>query len=553
MYDDHYADEVPIYSAFFKEYDPDEVEELPPLLLGLYARISDANDPLGVNRQIQIGHARALSNPMLLASKREAMIVDTYIDNNITAYDLTKERPDFRRMLNDLRSGRINAVWGVDFDRIARDPEESEMLRGTMNRHGGQMILTPTPGDNFDVVSGEGRLNWRMKTMVAAEEVENTKKRSKRQRVEKVKKGSFNGGKRRYGYTSDMSQIVEDEANIIREVAERMLNLESVTSIARDLNARGVPTALKHYKKIDINTGEVTYPYANSKWQGTNLQRAVCGPHVAGFRVAYGGIARQRASWPKILDEKTWHQLQTLINSSKHRGKGIETPKKRFSPLSGMLICGKPKDDGTICGGKLRVQRLSQTKRPGDERRYWQCASPDGCHGVNRSDAKLSKWIIGEILAAYAAPAFVQRRLAASAQSETENRENVWDKLQAERTALRQTHLDYRNPAMGIERDDYVEWVAEHQRKIAEYERQMQAISDKQQIDAELLLSGRLDEEWADLPLEKQARIVSFAVANITVLPVANGGRWNHNPHDHYRINWIDAPESDREDLPLAQ
>lgn len=553
MHDTQYADEVPVYSAFFQEYDPDEVEVLPELKIGLYARISDANDPLGVNRQIGIGETQALLNPMLLAAKRNAVIVDRYVDNNITAYDLTKERPDFRRMINDLRSGRINAVWGVDFDRIARDPEESEMLRGTMTRHNGQMILTVTPGDNFDVVSGEGRLNWRMKTMVAAEEVENTKKRSKRQRVEKVKKGGFNGGKRRYGYTADMSAIVPEEAKIIQEVAERMLNLESLTSIAKDLNSRGVPTALKHSKKIDVNTGEVTYPYANSKWQGTNLQRAACGPHVAGFRVAYGGIARQKAAWPKILDETTWHRLQTLINSNKHRGKGAEVPKKRFSPLSGMLICGKLKTDGSICGAKLRVQKLSQTKRPGDERRYWQCNSPEGCHGVNRSDAKLSKWILGDILAAYATPGFVQRRITASAQSETDDRENVWELLQTERAALRQTHLDARNPAMGIEREDYMAWVAEHVRKIADYERRLQAISDRQEIDVELLLSGRLDEEWPNLPLEKQARIVSFAVRDITVRPVANGGRWNNNPHDHYRINWIDNPGSALPDLLLAQ
>src|SRR5438270_12343967 len=85
----------------------------------IYARISqDRNgDQLGVQRQVQDCTA--------LAEQRCWTIVGTYIDNDISAYS-GKRRPDYRRLLDDIRAGEVTAVIAWHPDRLHRRPVELE-------------------------------------------------------------------------------------------------------------------------------------------------------------------------------------------------------------------------------------------------------------------------------------------------------------------------------------------------------------------------------------------------------------------------------------------
>jgi DNA invertase Pin-like site-specific DNA recombinase len=77
---------------------------------------------------------------------------------------------------------------------------------------------------------------------VARAESEHKSERIRRQREQVPAAGQYHGGHRSYGYTSDGVHIHEDAAARIREAAARVLAGESVRSIAKDWNARGVPS-----------------------------------------------------------------------------------------------------------------------------------------------------------------------------------------------------------------------------------------------------------------------------------------------------------------------
>jgi DNA invertase Pin-like site-specific DNA recombinase len=78
----------------------------------------------------------------------------------------------------------------------------------------------------------------------ARKESDDKSRRIRRKHEELAQAGKLvGGGSRPYGFEGDRRTIRESEALIIRECARRVLAGESVRSVCRDLNERGVGTS----------------------------------------------------------------------------------------------------------------------------------------------------------------------------------------------------------------------------------------------------------------------------------------------------------------------
>jgi hypothetical protein len=75
---------------------------------------------------------------------------------------------------------------------------------------------------------------------------------------------------------------------VIRDLAAKILAGSTLGSLAADLDARGVPTAL------------------GGKWTGPNVSVLLRRPHLVGRRVHLGKT--YEADWPAILDVSTWER-----------------------------------------------------------------------------------------------------------------------------------------------------------------------------------------------------------------------------------------------------
>lgn len=82
---------------------------------GLYGRLSveDGDD----TEQNSIGNQKKIGN-RFLADKPDIVLVDTYSDHGCTGMNF--ERPDFKRMFEDIKSGRINCIIVKDISRLGR-------------------------------------------------------------------------------------------------------------------------------------------------------------------------------------------------------------------------------------------------------------------------------------------------------------------------------------------------------------------------------------------------------------------------------------------------
>jgi hypothetical protein len=120
------------------------------------------------------------------------------------------------------------------------------------------------------------------------------------------------------------------QAEVIREVARRLLAGEAANAIAAELNRRGEPTP--------SGKGE-------QGWDITRIRRLVTNPHYAALRIHQGTVIGP-GDWPAILDEATWASCVKLVSDPDRRNTLRQG--QLVNLLTGVLLCGE-------CQGPTRV------------------------------------------------------------------------------------------------------------------------------------------------------------------------------------------------------
>src|SRR6266550_6989798 len=200
---------------------------------GIYARISSdrEGDNLAISRQ--------LADCEQLAARRGWKVVERYVDSDISAYS-GKRRPEYQRMLEDVDTGVVAAVVVYHADRLHRHPRELEDFIDLCQRK--QTKLATVSGD-LDLSTHDGQLLARITGAVARKESDDKSRRIRRKHEELAAAGRVSGGGTRpFGYETDKRTLRPDEAEIIRDCATRVLAGDSLRSICKDLNERGIFT-----------------------------------------------------------------------------------------------------------------------------------------------------------------------------------------------------------------------------------------------------------------------------------------------------------------------
>src|SRR6266700_3873607 len=204
--------------------------------------------------------------------------------------ELRTVRPGFRSMLDDLMTGRANAIGVEDLDRTMRQPRDGEDLLDAVEMSGatcrslsGSLTLTSGGTD-------AERFTARILAATASKSSADTARRVADAR-ERLAGQSWHGGQRPFGYRHDPDApkyhktLITDaaEAAVITQAAADVLDRgTSLKAIARDLRDRGVPTV----------TG--------TAWSASTLKDILIKPCLAGIVISGG--AELAAPWPAILD-----------------------------------------------------------------------------------------------------------------------------------------------------------------------------------------------------------------------------------------------------------
>lgn len=338
---------------------------------GIYVRISDDKEGagLGVTRQEQDCRA--------LADRLGWWVVDVYPDNDISAYDRRKTRPEYRRMLDDIRTGRIQAVATWHTDRLHRQPRELEDFIDLLDEHA--ISVHAVRGGLLDLSTASGRLMARQFGNIARFESEHKSERIQRKVLELVREGKVsNGGYRPYGYRRIYQgegprrkilreEIEPCEADNIRGWVRRVLEGEALRKIVIDANERGIRTS----------TG--------GKWSMQGMRYLLISGRIAGWKEHKRKVVGP-AVWPAIISAGQHEELRRMLDNRNRFSGGARGV--RVHELTGLVFCGRGG-----CGA-----RLTAGKRSNGSKKYFCPPAEDGgcCRLVIKGDAL--EEMIGELI-----------------------------------------------------------------------------------------------------------------------------------------------------------
>lgn len=300
--------------------------------------------------------------------------------------------------------------------------------------------------------------------------------------------GGMPGGRRAFGYQRSGGDLDETEAKIVRECVRRVLAGETVRSIAKDLNRRGIKTS----------TGNA--------WHPGPLRNMLAGTRIAGIRTHHG-VVTAKGTWTAIIDEDTHRRVVATLANRAPIGRRGRTPWL----LTGLLRCGR-------CGATLTSNTDSSGKTNLATRRY-KCRKAPGYHGCGRLVIKAEplEELLGDLATERLAD--VEARRHADAGTDDDGELAELDRIAAKRIALADDYA-----ADKISRETKNEEAAALDRRQREVETRLAA---KVRASAPLdfvIAEGFIGRPWADLEPDEQRIVLDALVNHVTVGPATTIG-----------------------------
>lgn len=270
-----------------------------------------------------------------IENKENMELVSLFCDNGRTGTDF--DRPQFEKMMDEVRRGRIDCIVVKDLSRFGRNYKETgNYLERIFPFLGVRFIAV---NDNFDTLTAERTQDGYivpLKNLINEVYSKDISKKSASALHVKQKNGEFIGAWAPYGYRKDPDNkhhlvINEETAPIVQQIFRLRCEGISVVQIGRRLNDAGIlsPSAYLY------ETGEVkTEKYKGVLWHTQIIKSILAHPVYIGHMVQgrkkqsfYEGKRQtyvDEANWiivrnthEPIIDEETFETVRKIANQKK--------------------------------------------------------------------------------------------------------------------------------------------------------------------------------------------------------------------------------------------
>ena len=173
------------------------------------------------------------------------LLQDRYDDGGISGGSL--DRPALRRLLADIERGVVDVVVVYKIDRLSRALLDFAKLIEIFDRHEVTFISVT---QSFNTTTSMGRLTLNILLSFAQFEREVIGERVRDKIAASKRKGIWVGGPVPLGYAAvdKKAIVVPAEAETVRGIFTRYLELGSVRALAEDLERRGIRTKQRKLK-----------------------------------------------------------------------------------------------------------------------------------------------------------------------------------------------------------------------------------------------------------------------------------------------------------------
>ncbi len=320
--------------------------------VGAYARVSSGKDAMLHSLSAQISY---YSN--YIQRRGDWEYVGVYADEAFTG---TKEaRPEFQRLMDDCRAGKIDMVITKSIARFARNTVTMLEAVRELKALGIDVYFEK---ENIHSLSGDGELMLTILASYAQEESRSVSENCKWRIRKRFKQGELVNLRFMFGYRivkSDV-QIDEREAAVVRMIFEDYIGGMGGGKIAQKLKAMNVP-ALRGGR---WDSERVVSIIRNEKYAGNSLlQKWYVTDHLTKKQVRNKGALTKyfaEGTHPAIIDAETFERAQAVMEQRRRHFRAQDCGRKRY-PFSGKILC-------VNCGKNFK-------RKTTNGKFYWNCST----------------------------------------------------------------------------------------------------------------------------------------------------------------------------------
>lgn len=307
-----------------------------------------------------------------------------YVDDGYSGTNF--DRPGFRRMIDDIISGKVDCVIVKDLSRFGRN--HVDMGYYTDNVFVRRQIRFIAINNGVDTASKSMNAATQCisvgVTNVLNESVAATTSVNVRGTLNvRRSNGKFIGSFASYGYMKDPDDrhklIIDDEAAaVVKMIFDKFLSGMSIIGITKELNEAGIPNPSTYKKLKGYNYKHPSGKINDSMWPESSVRRVLknemyVGDMIQGKSTTVSYKIKQCMAVPKeewfvvkgthepIIGRETFDKAQSLFNRNIRKS----PDKKEVDLFSGLVRCAD-------C---MRAMSKKSNKHPYGEYHYYRCTT----------------------------------------------------------------------------------------------------------------------------------------------------------------------------------
>lgn len=343
----------------------------------IYARLSVENSGKGegadvITNQIEICKSYLAGCPYL-------NLIDTYIDNGHTG--TVFHRPEFDRLMDDIRTGRVKCLVVRDLSRFGRDYiETGTYLERVFPQIGLRFISVKERFDSFDTADGNESLVIPLQNMINALYSKDISRKVSTAVRAQMEQGVFQLRNLPYGYQWNAAHtgMVVDEATAryVRMVFQWKIEGLSMSAMLDRLEEMDAPNPELRKRQVGVRTGEGC---SCRGWHKSTLYGILTNPNYVGDtvlgrseRAIYKGVhphnVKDKDAWivfpdthEAIVSREDFQRVQDIMGaaSEKRQQSLVHTSAQRAALTNffeGKIVCAD-------CGRRMYFHRKRIDKR----------------------------------------------------------------------------------------------------------------------------------------------------------------------------------------------
>ena len=326
-------------------------------LCGGYLRLSKEDGDVAGSETLQ---SNSIENQKeyiedYIHSKPEIKIVDFYVDDGYSGVNF--DRPDFQRMLQDIKNKKIDCVIVKDLSRLGRNYiEVGRYIERLFPLLGVRFIAINDNFDSADDTAASNNIIIPFKNLINDAYCRDISIKIRSHLEVKRKRGEFIGAFAVYGYMrgKDKNKLIVDPyaAEIVKEIFGMKMDGMSQQAIADELNSLGILSPAEYKKEQGSGYKTVFQTHSKAKWTAMAVMRVLTN------EIYVGTLIQGKESTPnykvKVREKRPreeWIRIENaheaiisradfeIISDIIQKDTSVTAGKRAVSIYSGYLVC----------------------------------------------------------------------------------------------------------------------------------------------------------------------------------------------------------------------